>query len=48
LCEYCSFRVYCPAFGGDIEEGVRVAASIRSAATLEHVVSAPPHAALAD
>ena len=44
LCEYCSFRVYCPAFGGDIAEGVRVAASIRSAATLEPLAPA----ALAD
>jgi putative RecB family exonuclease len=35
LCDYCSFRVYCPAFDGDIAEGARVAASIRSAATLE-------------
>ncbi|HEV3226057.1 MAG TPA: PD-(D/E)XK nuclease family protein [Acidimicrobiales bacterium] len=37
LCDYCSFRAYCPAFGGDIAEGVRVAASLRSTATLEHL-----------
>ena len=35
LCEYCAFRVYCPAFGGEIAEGVRVAATIRSAATVD-------------
>jgi len=35
LCEYCAFRAYCPAFGGDIAEGVRVAATLRSAGTLE-------------
>ena len=34
LCDYCAFRPYCPAFGGEIAEGVRVAAAIRSAATL--------------
>jgi putative RecB family exonuclease len=40
LCDYCAFRVYCPAFGGDIAEGVRVAASIRSATTLEPLAPA--------
>jgi putative RecB family exonuclease len=38
LCEYCAFRMYCPAFGGDIAEGVRVAVSLRSAGTLEDLV----------
>jgi putative RecB family exonuclease len=47
LCEYCAFRVYCPAFGGEIAEGVRVAASIRSTATLEGLASIAPNAALA-
>ena len=41
LCDYCSFRVYCPAFGGEIAEGVRVAAAIHSAATLERLAPAP-------
>jgi putative RecB family exonuclease len=44
LCEYCAFRVYCPAFGGEIAEGVRVAASIHSTATLERLAPASPHA----
>jgi putative RecB family exonuclease len=34
LCEYCAFRVYCPAFGGEIAEGVRVAAASRSDSTI--------------
>src|SRR5205814_1442988 len=38
LCEYCAFRVYCPAFGGDIAEGARVAAAIRSTATVADLV----------
>ena len=33
LCEYCAFRVYCPAFGGNPDEAVRVAAA-RDPATL--------------
>jgi putative RecB family exonuclease len=45
LCEYCAYRVYCPAFGGDIAEGVRVGASIRSAATLEHLADTADRAA---
>ena len=34
LCEYCAFRAYCPAFGGDIAEGARVAVSLRATDTL--------------
>jgi len=34
LCEYCAFRVYCPAFGGDIAEGARVAAAARADSTI--------------
>jgi len=34
LCDYCAFRAYCPAFGGDITEGVRVGVEMRSAATV--------------
>ncbi len=34
LCEYCSFRAYCPSFGGDPDEGARVAAAARAASTL--------------
>lgn len=41
LCDYCAFRVYCPAFGGDVAEGARVAASIRSAATVTDLAAAP-------
>jgi putative RecB family exonuclease len=29
LCDFCSFRPYCPAFGGDPEEGRRWAAELR-------------------
>jgi putative RecB family exonuclease len=39
LCDYCAFRVYCPAFGGDVAEGARVAATIRSAATVTGLAS---------
>jgi putative RecB family exonuclease len=34
LCEYCSFRTYCPSFGGDPDEATRVAAATRAAGTL--------------
>jgi putative RecB family exonuclease len=40
LCEYCSFRMYCPAFGGEIAEGVRVASARRTPVTLEALASA--------
>jgi putative RecB family exonuclease len=30
LCDYCAFRDYCPAFGGDPEEGRRVALALRA------------------
>ncbi|MCU0311264.1 MAG: PD-(D/E)XK nuclease family protein [Acidimicrobiales bacterium] len=32
LCDYCAYRPYCPAFGGDPEEGRRVAVELRRAA----------------
>jgi putative RecB family exonuclease len=34
LCEYCAFRMYCPAFGGDPDEATRVSAAASGAATL--------------
>jgi len=34
LCEYCSFRMYCPAFGGDPDEAARVAATTGQPGTL--------------
>ena len=40
LCDYCAFRAYCPAFGGDITEGVRVGVEMRSAATVADLVTA--------
>ena len=40
LCDYCAYRVYCPAFGGDIAEGVRVGVEIRSAATVADLATA--------
>jgi putative RecB family exonuclease len=46
LCEYCAFRVYCPAFGGEVAEGVRVAATMHSAATLERLAPASASVAL--
>lgn len=45
LCEYCAFRAYCPAFGGEVAEAERVAVALRSATTLEPLA---PAAALAD
>ncbi|MGH9120299.1 MAG: RecB family exonuclease [Acidimicrobiales bacterium] len=30
LCDYCAFRTYCPAFGGDPDEGRRHAAELRA------------------
>ncbi|HEY2814808.1 MAG TPA: PD-(D/E)XK nuclease family protein [Acidimicrobiales bacterium] len=46
LCEYCSFRMYCPAFGGDPDEAARVgaAAALRPPTTLPELAQA----ALAD
>jgi putative RecB family exonuclease len=38
LCDYCAFRVYCPSFGGDIAEAIRVAAARRAPTTLESLV----------
>jgi len=40
LCDYCAYRVYCPAFGGDIAEGVRVGVELRSAATVADLATA--------
>jgi len=40
LCDYCAFRVYCPAFGGEIAEGVRVGVEMRSAATVADLATA--------
>jgi putative RecB family exonuclease len=40
LCEYCAFRMYCPAFGGDITEGARVAATMRRESTLASLATA--------
>ena len=33
LCDYCAYQAFCPAFGGDPEEGRRVAVELRAAAT---------------
>jgi putative RecB family exonuclease len=33
LCDYCAYQPYCPAFGGDPEEGRRVAVALRAEAT---------------
>jgi len=43
LCDYCAFRVYCPAFGGEIAEGVRVGVEMRSAATVADLATAAAH-----
>jgi putative RecB family exonuclease len=32
LCDYCAFKAWCPAFGGDPEEGRRVGAELRARA----------------
>jgi len=40
LCDYCAYRVYCPAFGGEIAEGVRVGAEMRSATTVADLATA--------
>ena len=44
LCEYCSFRAFCPAFGGDPDEGRRLAVAGAGAGTLGDLAGA----ALAD
>ncbi len=35
LCDYCAYQAYCPAFGGDPEEGRNVAVELRAAAAAE-------------
>ena len=35
LCDYCAYQAYCPAFGGDPEEGRRVAMELRASAAAE-------------
>jgi putative RecB family exonuclease len=37
LCDFCSFKAWCPAFGGDPDEGRRVAAELRARARADAV-----------
>ncbi|MGH9246689.1 MAG: RecB family exonuclease [Acidimicrobiales bacterium] len=37
LCDFCSFQAWCPAFGGDPEEGRRMGAELRAEAKAEAV-----------
>jgi putative RecB family exonuclease len=37
LCDYCAFKAWCPAFGGDPEEGRRVGAELRARAKADAV-----------